>query len=71
MFTLTPLENYMTEDEFRAKIARASYFCDDEGRLKIVEVNKDSFLAEAAGGDLYELFYSDYVLERQKFEIIA
>lgn len=60
----------MDKDELKKQIKKAKYFCDSEGKLKILEVRNDTFLAEDSDGECYELFYVDYVIGRQKFEII-
>ena len=60
----------MTKEEIKTQVSRAAYFRDSEGRLRIVEVLVDSFKARDLEGEIYELFYCDYALDRQKFEII-
>lgn len=60
----------MDKAEFKNQIKKAKYFRDGEGKLRILEVRDDTFLAEDSDGECYELFYVDYVMSRQKFEII-
>lgn len=60
----------MDKAEIKKKIAGATYFRDEEGKLKIVKVYEDTFLAEDTDGEVYEIFYVDYESNRQKFEII-
>lgn len=60
----------MDKEDLKKQIKKAKYFRDGEGKLKILEVRNDTFLAEDNNGECYELFYVDYVNDRQKFEII-
>lgn len=60
----------MDRAEIKKKLTGAKYFRDEEGKLKIIKIYEDTFLAEDADGVRYELFYVDYEFNRQKFEII-
>lgn len=60
----------MNKDELKTQIMHATYFRDNEGKLRIKKVKEDAFLAEDEDGEVYELFYCDYIFNRQKFEII-
>lgn len=60
----------MTVDEIKNRIKKAKYFRDSEGKLKIVEIRDNTFLVVDNSGEQYQLFYVDYAVQRQPFEII-
>lgn len=60
----------MNKEDFKKSLKKAKYFCDSEGKLKIIEVRTETFLVEDSDGEFYELFYVDYTFNRQTFEII-
>lgn len=61
----------MTKDELRSIIAKSNYFRDSEGTLEILDVRDELFIAKDIDGEIYELFYSDYVDNKQTFQVLA